>query len=136
MGTGEISSIIIVVISVLLVVFNNNKAKGSQAKAQSSSTDSQQQVRDIINQHVRHIQQSKRRRAANNATSQPGKQEVLRSTATAMQQPNKAASTANDSSLNQDNQSEKSQIEEIAEDFTIEKAVIYSEILNPKFKEY
>lgn len=136
MGANEIIGIIIVVISILLAVFNNNKAKGSQTTPQSDATDSRQQIREIINRQARHIQQPKQRKATNKTASQSNKQEVLRNTIAANKQSNQAASTSGDSKSNPDNKSGKNQIEEITEDFTIEKAVIYSEILNPKFKEY
>lgn len=133
---SEISVIVIVVISIALAVFNNNKAKGSQTKQQNSNSGNQGSIREVADQLPRNTQRLRRRRAATSATSNGNKQEASKLIISANQQPKTEMTNTDTSSTNQGNPSDKSQIEEIVEDFTMEKAVIYSEILNPKFKEY
>lgn len=120
--------ILLIILMLIGLVYNNGTKSVKNSKKDDSDDPNQalRQLQEILTpqQRSRKTRQTKKNTATktqtNIAPTQPKTQPIVAT--------NEVKPAHDDNT--------KSRIEEISEEFTIEKAVIYSEILNPKYKEY
>lgn len=120
--------ILLIILMLIGLVYNNStkSVKNSEEDNSDAPDQAMRQLQDILNpqKKARKTRQTKKNIVAktqpNTTSMQPKTQPILETNEVTLATADKT----------------KSRIEEISEDFTIEKAVIFSEILNPKYKEY
>lgn len=145
-----ISGLLIFIIGIAMVIANNSAAK---KKAQQSNGEPNNEVESEFERRIREIIGEPRANTSRSNSPQKGpvknelttqapkqrdgrKNEANAAPTYKVAEPRRARATVTNRINTGVADSEKSQVEEITDDFTLEKAVIYSEIIKPKFEEY
>lgn len=112
------------------------RGKGSENSQEDPKAEIERQLREMFGEEVIPQSTTQTSKSPISVTKAPTPK-AARPTGTANISPKKHIAVAtNNQESTADTASEKPKIAEIIDDFSMEKAVIYSEILKPKFEEY